>query len=87
MCKHILFLWDYAVRWLLEYEFFVCFVDAGSPTVLFCVTLKERGSLGSLLCMTLKVFLGNGNDSLSIQKMERAVLNVFCGCFLQSEQE
>lgn len=55
--------------------------------MLFCVTLKECGSLGSLLCMTLKVFLGNGNDSLSIQKTERAVLNVFCGCFLQSEQE
>lgn len=53
--------------------------------MLFCVTLKEF--LGSLLCMALKVFLGNGNDSLSIQKMERAVLNIFCGCFLQSEMQ
>lgn len=87
MCKHILSLWDCAVRWLLECDFFVCFVDAGSPTALFCVTLKECGFLGSFLCMTLKDFQENGNDSLSTQKMERAVLNIFFNYFLQSEQE
>lgn len=55
--------------------------------MLFCVTLKECGFLGSLLCMTLKDFLENGIDSLSIQKMERAVLNIFFSYFLKSDQE
>lgn len=55
--------------------------------MLFRVSLKERGFLGILLYITPKDSPGNGNDSLSTQKMERTVLNIFCSCFLQSEQE
>lgn len=51
-------------------------------SAVFC----DTRSVGSLLCMTLKDFLGNGNDSLSIQ-MEKAVVSIFCSCFLQLEQE
>lgn len=55
--------------------FFGCFVDTELPTALFPVSQRESGVLGNLSYMTPKDFPGNGDDSLSIQIMERAVLS------------
>lgn len=73
-------------RWPLEWGIFGCFVDTELPTALFCVSQRESGVLGNLSYMTPKDFPGNGDDSLTIQMMERAVLSTLCRSLLQLEQ-
>lgn len=61
-------------------------MDTESPTALFCVSHRESEVLGNLLYMAPKDFPGNGDDGLSVQMMERAVLSILHRYFLQSEQ-